>query len=433
MTYEESVSYILNIPKFTTKNELDHTRYFLQALGNPQENMKIIHVAGTNGKGSVCAYLQSILLKAGKKTAMFTSPHLVKINERFRMNGSPVSDEAFTEAFETVYQYVKKAEAQGIAHPTFFEYLFLMAMVLFQDCEYIILETGLGGRLDATNVIEHPMVSVITAISLDHTELLGDTVEKIALEKAGILKKDTPVVFDGNSAEASAVIQKRAEELGIEYSAVTKKDIKNLCSGQKSVDFSTYVKYYIANGVFSEAEEWFTIPFQAPYQAENAVLALRAAMHLDCKEAFTLDILKQGLSNMQWEGRMEEIMPGIIVDGAHNEAGMEAFIRAASLTDNEKILLFTAVKEKEYEHMIADLCRELTFAKIIVTELAMPRAAKVEELANIFQKYADCPVEVQKDIKQALTLAEQSRGAQTTLYCVGSLYLVGEVKAILSK
>lgn len=433
MTYEESVSYILNIPKFTTKNEPGHTRYFLSELGNPQNKMKIIHVAGTNGKGSVCAYLQSILQQAGKETAMFTSPHLVKINERFRINGRPIEDEAFTKAFETVYQIVKRAEEQEIAHPTFFEYLFLMAMVVFQKSEYVILETGLGGRLDATNVIEHPMLSIITSISLDHTELLGDTVEKIAFEKAGILKKGTPVVFDGNSVEAFAGIQKTAEELGIEYCPVTKKDIKNLCSGQKSVDFSTYVKYYIANGVFSEIEERFTIPFQAPYQAENAVLALRAAMYLDCKEEISLDILKQGLSYMQWEGRMEEIMPGIIVDGAHNEAGMEAFIQGASLTDNKKILLFTAVKEKEYEHMIADLCRKLIFEKIVVTELGMARAAKAEELANIFRTYANCPVEVQKDIKQAFSLAEQSRDEQTTLYCVGSLYLVGEVKAILNK
>ena len=433
MTYNESVSYILNIPKFTTKNDPAHTRYFLAELGNPQDRMKIIHVAGTNGKGSVCAYLQSILLQAGKNTAMFTSPHLVKINERFRINGSPVSDEAFTEAFEIVYEVVKKAEDQGIPHPTFFEYMFLMAMVLFKESEYVILETGLGGRLDATNVIEHPMVSIITAISLDHTELLGDTIEQIAYEKAGILKKGTPVVFDGNSPEASEVIQKKAEELSIEYHSVSKKDIKNLCIGQKSVDFSIYVKYYIANGVISETEETFCIPFQAPYQADNAVLALRAAMYLDCKEELSLDILKKGLSHMQWEGRMEEIKPGIIVDGAHNEAGMEAFIRAASLNSNDKILLFTAVKEKDYEHMIADLCRQLTFVKIVVTELAMARAVKAEELAAIFRKYADCPVEVQPDIKQAFHLAEQSRDEQATLYCVGSLYLIGEVKAILSK
>ncbi len=433
MTYEESVSYILNIPKFTTKNEPGHTRYFLQAMGNPQDKMKIIHVAGTNGKGSVCAYLQSILLQAGKKTAMFTSPHLVRINERFRMNGIPVADDAFTYAFEAVYQLVKTAEGQGIAHPTFFEYLFLMAMILFQDSEYIILETGLGGRLDATNVIDHPILTIITAISLDHTELLGDTVEKIAYEKAGILKEGTPVVFDGNSKEASAVIRKKAKELSVEYCPVSKKDIKNLCSRQKSVDFSTYVKYYIANGVISETEERFKIPFQAPYQADNAILALRAAMYLDCKEELSLDILKKGLSRMQWEGRMEEVMPGIIVDGAHNEAGMEAFISGASLDSNKKILLFTAVKDKEYEHMIADLCRELAFTKIVVTELPMARATKTEELAAIFCKYANCPVEVQNDIKQAFHLAEQSRDGQTTLYCVGSLYLVGEVKAILSK
>ena len=189
LNYTEAVEYIYNIPKFTTKNKPEHTAEFLNRLGHPERSMKIIHVAGTNGKGSVCAFLSSMLTEAGKRTALFTSPHLVKINERFQINNQMVSDEEFLSAFLKVDEVVKGMQADGLPHPTYFELLFGVAMVLFAElkAEYVVLETGLGGRLDATNTVEHPLATVITSISLDHTEILGDTIEKIAFEKAGII------------------------------------------------------------------------------------------------------------------------------------------------------------------------------------------------------------------------------------------------------
>lgn len=178
MNYEEAVAYILDVPKFTKKNTLDNTRAVLERLGRPDRRMKLIHVAGTNGKGSVCAYLASILKAAGKKTGLFTSPHLAVINERFQMDQEMISDELFLEGFEAVMEAVHallEERPDTFSHPTFFELLFLMGMYLFDKygMEYAVLETGLGGRFDATNVIEKPLVSVITSISLDHTEYLG--------------------------------------------------------------------------------------------------------------------------------------------------------------------------------------------------------------------------------------------------------------------
>ena len=215
MRYEEAVKYILDIPKFTKKNDGDHTRKFLEYLGNPQEGLKVLHVAGTNGKGSVCAYLDGMLRSEGKRTGLFTSPHLVKINERIVLDGEEIPDDRFCEVFERTLTAVKKMEGEGLAHPTFFEFLFGMAMLAFAEggMEYAVLETGLGGRLDATNAVEQPLVSIITSIGMDHMEYLGDTIGEIASEKAGIIKSGVPVFYAQTSEESDEVIRRKAEEL----------------------------------------------------------------------------------------------------------------------------------------------------------------------------------------------------------------------------
>ena len=219
MTYQEAVDYIEETPKFTKKNSLDHTRAFLKRLGSPEDSMKILHVAGTNGKGSVCSFLASILHAAGKSTGLFTSPHLVDINERFVIDEKQVSDEAFLMAFQKVMDCVNEMKEEGYPHPTYFELLFLIGMVIFREAgvEYLVLETGLGGRLDATNSIAHPLVTVLTSISLDHTEYLGHTVAAIAGEKAGIIKEGVPVVYDASCKEAEEVILARAKEMQHRY------------------------------------------------------------------------------------------------------------------------------------------------------------------------------------------------------------------------
>ena len=213
MKYEEVVRYIEDIPKFTKKHTLLHTREFMKRLGNPCQGRKVLHVAGTNGKGSVCAYMQAILLFEGKRVGFFTSPHLVKLNERIRINGKDIDDDTYCLIFEKVQQVAEELEKEGLEHPSYFEFLYGMGMLAFEesDAEYIVLETGLGGRLDATNSFEHPFLSVITSIGLDHTEILGDTIEKIAGEKAGIIKKGVPVFFDGSDERSSRVIEETAE------------------------------------------------------------------------------------------------------------------------------------------------------------------------------------------------------------------------------
>ena len=237
--YKEAVDYILKIRRFTKKNSLKNTERLLDALDNPQNGIKFIHVAGTNGKGSVCAYINQILLTAGKSTGLFTSPHLVKINERIRINNEEISDDEFYECYTDVMQAIERLPKEEYYHPSFFEFIFLMALDAFHKAgvEYAVLETGLGGRLDATNVIRNPIITVITKIALDHTEILGNTISEIAYEKAGIIKEKIPVVFSDDNPESTEVILKRADALNADAYGVKNESAKISVKDDKKIDF----------------------------------------------------------------------------------------------------------------------------------------------------------------------------------------------------
>lgn len=428
MTYEEAVAYIDETPKFTKKNTLENTKAILHRLGNPEEKMKLLHVAGTNGKGSVCSFLASMLKAAGKHTGLFSSPHLVEINERFVIDEEMVSDEQFLAAFHKVMDCVEEIQKEGCAHPTYFEILFLIGMVLFEQAkvEYLVLETGLGGRLDATNAIAHPLVTVITSISLDHTEYLGDTVEAIAWEKAGIIKEGVPVICDATNPEVERVIRARALELHAPVYAIRPDMVHISCMTNKRIAFS------IDSGYYDNAE--FSISSVAEYQVMNAAEAATAIKVMEGKESFTDDVIKKGIANMRWQGRMETVLPGVIIDGAHNEAGVEEFVRTAKRleTDYPVTLLFAAVGDKDYPHMIETICRELTLTHVIVTEVGGYRAVKVHEPEKLFRRFGQEQVEAYPDVVEAFERALKQKG-DGILFCVGSLYLVGSIKSILRR
>ena len=426
MTYQEAVAYIDETPKFTKKNTLDHTRAFLKRLGDPQEKMKILHVAGTNGKGSVCSFLASMLKAGGKRTGLFTSPHLVKINERFVVDEQDVSDEEFLEAFHTVMDCVEEMKEEGYPHPTYFELLFLIGMKLFERAgvEYLVLETGLGGRLDATNSVAHPLVSVITSISLDHTEYLGDTVAAIAGEKAGIIKEGVPVVYDASCPESAEVIRRRAEELRAPAYPITPKMYKISKTTKKHIDFSIDCGYYddIRLSISSVAE----------YQVKNAAEAVTAIRVIDREGAFTDEVIRKGVEEMRWQGRMETVLPGVIIDGAHNEAGVEEFVKTARRleADYPVTLLFAAVGDKDYRHMIETICRELRLERVIVTEVGGYRSVDVKVPEELFRQFGAKKVTAIPDVEEAFDEALREQG-DGILFCVGSLYLVGNIKSIL--
>ncbi len=429
MNYEEAVAYIEETPKFTKKNSLDHTKECLKRLGNPEKKFRVIHVAGTNGKGSTCAFLTSMLREAGYSCGLFTSPHLIKINERFQINETEIDDEVFLSAFFKVKNLADELVEEGSYHPTYFEMLFLMGMVIFADAnvDYVTLETGLGGRLDATTSVENPVACVITSISMDHTQYLGNTIAEIAGEKAGIIVPEVPVIFDGNDPEAAEVIRKKAKELGSPFFEVTRADAKIYKNNKAGIDFSLNNAYY-GNTIFS-------IPFIAKYQVMNAALALKTMEVLKEVIPATCENLKDGILHTRWQGRMETVLPGVIVDGAHNEDGVEKFVETAAHFQEEYplTLLFSAVDDKDYTDMIASICQGIHFHHIVVTQVGGYREVPACKFAEIFEKNGCKNVEVCEDTEEAFQKAYQAKGENGMLFCVGSLYLVGEIKDVIRR
>lgn len=429
-TYEEAAAYIEEIPKFTKKHTLEHTKTFLKRLGNPAADRKIVHVAGTNGKGSVCAYLQAILMAEGKRTGFFTSPHLVSVNERIRVDNIQINNETFLKVFRKVLKIVRQMVEDGIEHPSYFEFLFGMGMTAFAetDVEYIILETGLGGRLDATNAIDNPALAIITSISLDHTAILGDTIEKIAGEKAGIIKPGVPVFFDGSSKKAAEVIKAKASELGVSCREVTKNAYEIQKVHRKYIAFSRRSAY--------DKDVIFQVPMCGCYQAMNAELALEASEYLLAGEEIHMDRWKEALAELHWEGRMERVGAHITVDGAHNPGAMEAFVESVKALDEsergEMVLLFSAVSDKKYDQMIEYLCENLDVKAYVVTQIEDERGVPAEELADVFRRYTDRPVYCKERLEDAVRTAMNERGETGEIYCLGSLYLVGMMKKLLA-
>ena len=429
-TYEEAAAYIEEIPKFTKKHTLEHTKTFLKRLGNPAADRKIVHVAGTNGKGSVCAYLQAILMAEGKRTGFFTSPHLVSVNERIRVDNIQIDNETFLKVFRKVLKIVRQMVEDGIEHPSYFEFLFGMGMTAFAetDVEYIILETGLGGRLDATNAIDNPALAIITSISLDHTAILGDTIEKIAGEKAGIIKPGVPVFFDVSSKKAAEVIKAKASELGVSCREVTKNAYEIQEVHRKYIAFSRRSAY--------DKDVIFQVPMCGCYQAMNAELALEASEYLLAGEEIHMDRWKEALAELHWEGRMERVGAHITVDGAHNPGAMEAFVESVKALDEsergEMVLLFSAVSDKKYDQMIEYLCENLDVKAYVVTQIEDERGVPAEELADVFRRYTDRPVYCKERLEDAVRTAMNERGETGEIYCLGSLYLVGMMKKLLA-
>lgn len=457
----ECEDFLNNIPSFTDKHTIEDTRKFLDFLGNPDENMQIIHVAGTNGKGSVCSYVSSILMKAGYSVGMFTSPHLVKVTERFQVDGKPIADGLFVEIFVEMLRRIEEyaeSYAGGNADkddnsdlgdivnvdgrqyfPTYFEFLFFMAMLLYDvyPVDYLVLETGLGGRLDATNAVARPLVSVITEIGYDHMQYLGETIEEIAGEKAGIVRNGVPVVFFDKRSEATDVIKKRALELDTRAVVVESRNIQNT-RREKDEAGNKYVAFSL-NSLYDKYVD-LKLSTEALYQVENAAVAISTVevlrgLGVDISE---LDI-REGLLSSKWEGRMEEIRPGIYVDGAHNIDGITAFLE--SIRDIEcsgrKLMLFGIVSDKQYKEIVQEILRTDQFEQIYVAVLETSRSLSVSDLKGAFEDAKEelgifgVPVKYYSNVRDAITDIITNRKSGDMVFAAGSLYLAGQIKGML--
>ncbi|MCI5502650.1 MAG: bifunctional folylpolyglutamate synthase/dihydrofolate synthase [Eubacterium sp.] len=418
MTYDEMEREINEIPKFGANASLSNLTAYLDILNHPEDNLRVIHVAGTNGKGSVCAYLDSILREAGYRTALFTSPHLVKMSERFRIDFRICEDEKLVSAWEQVKNLMERGEELQLKPLTFFEILFLMGVLIFsgENVDYCIMETGLGGRLDAT-VLTRPVLCVITSISYDHTAVLGDTIEAIAGEKAGIIKPGIPVVVLDEENGAFPVINAEAEEKKAPLYRVLSEEVRFFKNSKNKIDFSINSSYYKNNHL--------SVSGIAEYQIYNGALAAVAAkVLLPELEDHTL---QKGLMEMRWEGRMEELMPGVYVDGAHNPGAVMQICRSVSKAEDSWILLFAVCGDKDYSSMIRMLA-EISWKRIYITKIEETRGAAVEEVEDHFRQVTDCPLYSFLTAEEAFEAALQYRDKNDRLLCLGSLYLVGELK-----
>ncbi len=419
--YTEAENYILDIPKFAGKHTLEDTAKLLKEISGEPGRSKIIHVAGTNGKGSVCTYLRSVLTAMGYRVGVFTSPHLVTMRERICIGEEMISEADFVAAYKKVL-----AGIEADNHPSFFEFLFLMAMIYFKEKEpdYVILETGLGGRLDATNAIPKKEISVITRIGLDHTEYLGETLEEIAGEKAGIMKAGTPVVYWQTEDSISQVFAKRATELQISAYPVSKEDYTFLNFNNKNIDFSYRSIYY--------DNIRLCLNTIACYQMENASLAMRALEVLMGKDNITPEDMQKGLQKAFWAGRMEEIKPEVFVDGAHNGDGIRAFLETVSQDGCVKTrhLLFGVVQDKDFHHMIKEIADSGLFADIAVVRLKSARTADMKQLRDTFSKTGQ-DIVCYETVKAAFEAMLSKKQEGERLYIAGSLYLVGEIKELV--
>ena len=428
VSYEEAVKYIEEIPRFAAKNTVEDTGRMLSLLTGDSSNSKIIHVAGTNGKGSVCAYLRAILMEGKRSVGMFISPHLESMRERISINGELIAKEDFVRIFSLVRKMAEESGKYDLSHPSYFEFLFLMAMCYFEEKQpdYILLETGLGGRLDATNSILTPAVCVITQIGYDHMQYLGDTLEQIAAEKAGIIKENIPVVFTDRRTEVTGILTEYAKKKKSRTVVLGKDQILNVNIKNKTIDFSLHTGYYNYVSLLLNTV--------ALYQIENASLAILAAQELK-DEKITPDIIRKGVWAACWPGRMEEAVPGVFLDGAHNEDGIEAFLRTAAKDGcaGKRILLFGVVTDKRYRKMIQMIEDSGLFAQAVVTVLETDRSASIDELTRIWEQYEDIRCSFHEDAEEALKQLLSDKTSEDTAYVVGSLYLIGQVKSLMRR
>jgi dihydrofolate synthase/folylpolyglutamate synthase len=418
LTYEETVTTIENKRRFGNLKGVEISRIMLEKLGHPEKDLHIIHIAGTNGKGSVSAFLRSILEEAGLKTGMFTSPHLVDFRERIQVQGKMISKE------DTARLGNKLLSMDFGVYPTMFDYCLAMALLYFkeQQCEVVILETGLGGTYDSTNACGIPDVTVIAKIGFDHMAILGDTLGKIASEKAGIIKHGTALVLESQEKEAMDVLTGAAQKAGIENVKIVDWDkIKILPQTDGKQCFS-----------YGEAGP-FIMQMLGVHQYENAVAAMLAAELFLEKIADTGKIIesaiRSGIGKTTWMGRMELVSrdPFFLLDGAHNSNGVEALKKSLeTLYPGEKFhFIMGVMADKDYEEMIKELLPLAIDFKTVTVE--SERALQGEALAECIRTKG-IPAEAFQSLAEVLPDFSESSSEKTVAF--GSLYFIGEIKSL---
>lgn len=423
--YQECLDWLYSFPTHRLQSHnIESTRKILACLGNPQDNAKIIHIAGTNGKGSISAYLHTIMQKAGYKCGFFTSPHLQKFNERVQID-EPIEDEMLVKGFNLINDAIEKTDAK----PSQFEIITALGYWYFDQkkVDYSVIEVGLGGMYDPTNVVDNPMVSVVVAIGFDHTEFLGNTLTSIATEKAGIIKPNCPAVSYPQEQEAEDVLVKSAKEKNAPFYNIKDADVNIKHLGLDGCVFDiTYQDIDLKD---------VTVKLNGKHQCYNASTALVAAKVLQKRGLHITDQnILDGLKDTVWPGRMEYIKregrPDYIIDGAHNPHGAVALCSQIRdlVKQRPRVMVLSIKGTKDAEHMIQEFS---SCAEQIIIHQYSKEHYDPDLLIDLFKKYGKDAIMIDKT-EDAIRKAEELAGKDGIVIICGSLYIVGEVRNIMN-
>jgi dihydrofolate synthase/folylpolyglutamate synthase len=432
LTYDEALEYVIKSYTAGKKRSFDDLRLILAQFGSPQDELRIIHVAGTNGKGSVCAMTAAILKEQGYRTGLYTSPHLHRFNERLAINGETIPDADFAKYVGLVA--AKSAELFGGETLSYFQILTVMAFIYFRDqrVDFAVIETGIGGRADSTNIVRSPLVSVITAIGFDHMELLGDTIEKITAEKCGIIKENCGCVLYYQDELVYNIVKRAADGAGARFWCAERVEVDVIKDDLTGQTFSITTELYRYDKI--------ELSLPGGYQVKNTacVLTLVEALRANGVEISAENVLS-GLRNTRWPGRMESFVyqgRTVILEGAHNREGMAELVSSMTayarngLSEQGITLLIAVLRDKEYGAMlngIAAICD-----KIVLTKPNY--GVRASGLKNLYDSVEDKDktIVTERDCGRALDTAIKLTPTDGTVLCAGSLYLVGDVRTLIN-
>jgi len=422
MNYAEAMEYIHNTLKFGIKLGLHNMQILLDLMGNPHRKLRFVHVAGTNGKGSTVAYISNILIESGYRVGIYTSPYIERFTERIKINGQEIGESELGRLADFVKEKVEVMLEKGENHPTEFEIVTAIAFQFFLEnsCDVVVLEVGLGGRHDSTNIIGTPELSVITTISYDHMDRLGNTLEEIAFEKAGIIKESGNVVIHPQTDSVERVFCNICREKGAK---LHKADFTQL----RVIEFGIDGQKFDCDGYKS-----LEISLLGEHQVRNACVAIKACEILQGKGfKITDETIRKGLKSTRWPGRMEVVNrnPLFIIDGAHNAEGAKALSNALNqyFPDKRKIFIIGVLKDKDYKSIIESVA-PISY-KIVAVTPNSDRALPAEELAIVLKSYCNS-VLINDTIKDAVNTCMQISTTNDLICAFGSLYFIGEIRKI---
>jgi len=430
MNYNEAIDFIHSTFKFGSQLGLDKITKLTELLGNPQDKYKIIHIAGTNGKGSTSSMIHDVLLASGYKTGLFISPYLEEFTERIQINKVYIDKESLARITTLVKEKIDIMIHEGYSHPTEFEVVTAIGFKYFEEqkIDFLVLEVGLGGRFDATNVVKNSLVSIITSISYDHMQYLGDTLEKIAFEKAGIIKENSKVVIYPQSDNIKNVIKEQAK---LKNSTIYEAEIKYIKKIKGDIYGQTFK--YLKTDVFNLPE--LKINLLGEHQLYNAITALYALEILkELGYNITESSIVEGLKECHFAGRFEILSkdPVIILDGAHNINGIEYFSKAVKEYFNDKkIILFYGMLEDKNPNDVVDYLIPLS-KEIYTLTPNNPRAMSSKNMADLISKHSNIKVTPLQKYDEILEILNSLRKDEIIAF-VGSLYMIGNVRTILKK